>query len=166
MNIFDEIDQFAKKNPSTKKKQSVPEQYRILNCTIDSSTKDIKESYHRLLKKYHPDVNKSSDAPENLRKVVEAYKKLQLTHRDPITTKTSPPKADPPPKPKPKKPDIYRTLINGAIYVDEWMFDFDDVDVCAMTPYGQEYVFKVAKSTKLPITVTVDGMKIEVCKEY
>lgn len=67
MNVFKEFDEFAKNNVSVKK-QTIPDHYRTLNSTPQSSLKEIKESYHELLKKYHHDINQSPDAARPTKK--------------------------------------------------------------------------------------------------
>ena len=48
--------------------------YKILELNRDCSTEDIKKSYRRLSKKYHPDVNSgSTDSEEKFKQISEAY---------------------------------------------------------------------------------------------
>lgn len=47
--------------------------YEVLGISKDASTDDIKKSYRRLARQYHPDVNKAADAEEKFKEVKEAY---------------------------------------------------------------------------------------------
>ena len=51
--------------------------YKILNVAPDASLAEIKRAYRALIKKWHPDVNRSEDALERTRKIIEAWKVLQ-----------------------------------------------------------------------------------------
>ncbi|MFC7393297.1 molecular chaperone DnaJ [Scopulibacillus cellulosilyticus] len=67
--------------------------YEVLGVDRDASKDDIKKAYRKLARKYHPDVNKDSDAPEKFKEVKEAYETLsnpqkkahydQFGHTDP-----------------------------------------------------------------------------------
>ncbi len=46
--------------------------YRILGVDKNSTKEEIKKSYKKLAKKYHPDLNKSSDADEKFKEINEA----------------------------------------------------------------------------------------------
>lgn len=50
--------------------------YEILNVTRKSSIQDIKLSYRKLAKKYHPDTNKSLEAEAMFKDINEAYATL------------------------------------------------------------------------------------------
>ncbi|MEM5783326.1 MAG: DnaJ domain-containing protein, partial [Candidatus Aenigmatarchaeota archaeon] len=50
--------------------------YSVLGVKSDASLKDIKEAYKTLIKKYHPDVNKSLEAEEITKKINEAYNEI------------------------------------------------------------------------------------------
>lgn len=58
----------SKKNP-----------YRVLEVPAYSSFQQIKTSYRRLSKKYHPDKNKDENAKEILLEINEAYENLKKT---------------------------------------------------------------------------------------
>ena len=47
--------------------------YRTLGVARDASADDIKKSYRRLARKYHPDVSKVADANARMKEVNEAY---------------------------------------------------------------------------------------------
>jgi DnaJ-class molecular chaperone len=47
--------------------------YKILEINQSSSDKDIKNSYRRLVKLYHPDTNKTDGADEKIKEINEAY---------------------------------------------------------------------------------------------
>lgn len=50
--------------------------YSILGIDKNASVDTIKESYRKLAKKYHPDVNKAPDAEEKFKEITEAYEVL------------------------------------------------------------------------------------------
>ena len=50
--------------------------YEILGVARDASAQAIKSAYRKLARKYHPDVNKSSDAQEKFKDINEAYEVL------------------------------------------------------------------------------------------
>lgn len=50
--------------------------YKILELTYPSNEKEIKSSYRRLVKLYHPDTNKSEGADEKIKEINEAYSTL------------------------------------------------------------------------------------------
>jgi hypothetical protein len=50
--------------------------YKILEVNSQSSTEEIKKSYRRLAKKFHPDVNKAADAQAKFIEINEAYEFL------------------------------------------------------------------------------------------
>lgn len=50
--------------------------FRILNIKSPASEDEIKQAYRELAKKYHPDVNPSSDAHEKFLEISEAYEFL------------------------------------------------------------------------------------------
>lgn len=47
--------------------------YEVLGLGKDASADDIKKSYRKLARQYHPDVNKESDAESKFKEVKEAY---------------------------------------------------------------------------------------------
>jgi curved DNA-binding protein len=51
--------------------------YRILGVERGASGEDIKKSYRKLARKYHPDVSKEPDAKEKFQEVSEAYETLR-----------------------------------------------------------------------------------------
>jgi curved DNA-binding protein CbpA len=50
--------------------------YAILGIPEDASFQEIRKSYRKLAKKYHPDRNKSSHAEETVKKINEAFEIL------------------------------------------------------------------------------------------
>jgi curved DNA-binding protein CbpA len=54
--------------------------YAILGIPEDSSFQEIRKSYRKLAKKYHPDRNKSSHAEETIKKINE-HSKFFLTKK-------------------------------------------------------------------------------------
>lgn len=67
--------------------------YEVLGISKSASKDDIKKAYRKLSKKYHPDINKETDAAEKFKEVKEAYEILsddqkraqydQFGHTDP-----------------------------------------------------------------------------------
>jgi len=51
--------------------------YRTLGVERGASDEDIKKSYRKLARKYHPDVSKEPDAKEKFQEVSEAYETLK-----------------------------------------------------------------------------------------
>lgn len=51
--------------------------YKILGVTRTAAAEDIKKSYRRLARKYHPDVSKEKDAEQKFKEVQEAYEVLK-----------------------------------------------------------------------------------------
>jgi curved DNA-binding protein len=51
--------------------------YQIMGLERDASQGDIKSSYRKLSRKYHPDVSKESDAEERFKEIGEAYEVLK-----------------------------------------------------------------------------------------
>ena len=51
--------------------------YEILGVPRSASQEDIHGAYRKLARKYHPDINKSSDAEERFKRVGEAYEVLK-----------------------------------------------------------------------------------------
>ncbi|MCR2803199.1 molecular chaperone DnaJ [Paenibacillus soyae] len=47
--------------------------YEVLGVGKDASAEDIKKSYRKLARQYHPDVNKAADAEAKFKEVKEAY---------------------------------------------------------------------------------------------
>ena len=50
--------------------------YEVLGVSKDADSDTIKKAYRSLAKKYHPDINKSADAPDKFKEVQEAYEVL------------------------------------------------------------------------------------------
>lgn len=67
--------------------------YEVLGVSEGASGDEIKKAYRKLARKYHPDVNKESDAEDKFKEVKEAYDTLsdpqkkahydQFGHTDP-----------------------------------------------------------------------------------
>jgi len=51
--------------------------YKILGVERTSTADDIKKSYRRLARKFHPDVSKEKDAEARFKEVQEAYEVLK-----------------------------------------------------------------------------------------
>ena len=51
--------------------------YKVLEVADTASPEDIKKSYKRLARKFHPDVSKEADAEARFKEVAEAYEVLK-----------------------------------------------------------------------------------------
>src|SRR5512132_69174 len=51
--------------------------YAILGVDRNASAEDIKKTYRKLARKYHPDVSKEKNAEERFKEVQEAYETLK-----------------------------------------------------------------------------------------
>ena len=83
-----------------------PHYYKILGVKTTASMEDIKQAYHRLAKKYHPDTNQGNKkSEEKLKQITEAYNVLKdygkraeydyLGQQAQTAAKTASPKAEP-----------------------------------------------------------------------
>ncbi len=50
--------------------------YETLGVTRDASKDDLRSAYRKLARRYHPDVNKDSDAEQRFKEINEAYQVL------------------------------------------------------------------------------------------
>lgn len=66
-------EQAAEKSKKGRKNQW----HDVLGVKPNASPQEIKAAYRELSKKYHPDVNKSPEAEEQMKKINEAYSKLK-----------------------------------------------------------------------------------------
>ncbi len=55
--------------------------YEVLGVSKTSSTDEVKNQYRKLALKFHPDRNKSSEAPEHFKEISEAYAVLSNTEK-------------------------------------------------------------------------------------
>ncbi|MDP9141446.1 MAG: DnaJ domain-containing protein, partial [Pseudomonadota bacterium] len=51
----------------------VKDYYATLGLKRTASADEIKRTYRKLARKYHPDVNKEADAEDRFKRVAEAY---------------------------------------------------------------------------------------------
>ena len=51
--------------------------YKVMGVNRDSTSDEIKRAYKKLARKYHPDVNKATDAEVRFKEVGEAYAVLK-----------------------------------------------------------------------------------------
>ena len=47
--------------------------YSILGVSSDAGTDDIRKSFQKLARQYHPDINKEAGAEEKFKEISEAY---------------------------------------------------------------------------------------------
>ena len=47
--------------------------YEILGVERNASAAEVKKSYRRLARKFHPDLNKSKEAEQKFKEITEAY---------------------------------------------------------------------------------------------
>lgn len=82
--------------------------YRVLGLRTGASYEDIKASYRRLARQYHPDVNPGQQAEEKFIQVTEAYKYLLGVVQPPEGTTTEKPSRPSTPPPPPAKVRVTR----------------------------------------------------------
>lgn len=70
-------------------KEEIQEYHILFNLKPDFSNDELKKSFRQLIKKYHPDINKSEGSIVMTRKICEAYNKLKVLHQ-PAAEKTKP----------------------------------------------------------------------------
>ncbi|HLE45658.1 MAG TPA: J domain-containing protein [Thermoplasmata archaeon] len=94
------------------------ELYEILGVRPTTSPDGIKRAYRRLVKRYHPDVNKQRGAKEIFLEVKEAYEVLSnpLLRRE-YDERTARETGAPGPVPRPTKPGAPRKVRIPAEYV-------------------------------------------------
>jgi hypothetical protein len=51
----------------------------ILGVKVGATWAEIRQAYHSLIRKWHPDVNKAPEATEECRKIIAAYTLLEET---------------------------------------------------------------------------------------
>ena len=56
--------------------------YKVLGVTKNDSQEDIRKAFRKKAMDYHPDRNKSSDAPEKFKKSTKHTKYCQMLKRD------------------------------------------------------------------------------------
>lgn len=61
--------------------KGTPNHYDTLKIKRDSTQEDIKSAYYDLSKKYHPDINTSSDAKKQFQQISDAYEVLGNFHK-------------------------------------------------------------------------------------
>ncbi len=55
--------------------------YEVLGVSRSASADEIKKSYRRLARQYHPDLNKEADAEGKFKEINEAYEVLSDTDK-------------------------------------------------------------------------------------
>ncbi|MGC8647814.1 MAG: DnaJ domain-containing protein [Candidatus Micrarchaeia archaeon] len=78
--FIEEYGKVVKEFEDAKKRLSISDErrkyFKVLGISPGSSQREIKEAYRSMMKRYHPDVNKSKDALIIAEKVNEAYQML------------------------------------------------------------------------------------------
>lgn len=82
--------------------------YRLLGLRTGASYEDIKSSYRRLARQYHPDVNPGQQAEEKFIQITEAYKYLLGVVQPPEGTTSQNPSRPPAPPPPTAKVRVTR----------------------------------------------------------
>jgi len=54
--------------------------YQILGVDLTASTQEIRDAYHRLAHKYHPDISTLFNCEQIFKEITEAYTALRKTH--------------------------------------------------------------------------------------
>ncbi len=70
----------------------------ILELSTNPTLQEVRDNYRKLVKKWHPDINKSPEAPEKMKLINRAYA---------LATGKEQPRQQPPPP-----PPQYRVVIN------------------------------------------------------
>lgn len=80
MKMLPHLDLFRNRMMSTlKSKKKIKEYYRLLNLQEGCSADDVRESFHKLAKQYHPDGGSDTADSATFIKIEEAYRKV-LSH--------------------------------------------------------------------------------------
>jgi hypothetical protein len=64
--------------------------YNVLGLTPGASEEEIRKRYRKLVKKFHPDVNKDANAERKFIEIQEAYEELMSDNQDQITVEETP----------------------------------------------------------------------------
>jgi tetratricopeptide (TPR) repeat protein len=113
---------------------NLAESYRLLGLKSGASFEDIKASYRRLARQYHPDMSSgSARTKDKFIEVTTAYKSLlgALDQPSVSPSSVSPSSIDdradcPPPRPAPSKPETLRKAVqlkeNASLSIEEQKF--------------------------------------------
>jgi hypothetical protein len=64
--------------------------YNVMGLTPGASEEEIRKRYRKLVKKFHPDVNKDANAERKFIEIQEAYEELMSDNQDQITVEETP----------------------------------------------------------------------------
>ncbi|MEN9973032.1 MAG: hypothetical protein RIS20_1379 [Bacteroidota bacterium] len=64
--------------------------YNVLGLTPGASEEEIRKRYRKLVKKFHPDVNKDANAERKFIEIQEAYEELMSDNQEQITVEETP----------------------------------------------------------------------------
>ena len=90
--------------------------YRVLGLPTTATQEEIKQAYRKLVKLYHPDINKSPEAPQRFKEIQKAYEYLKNMDEEHSTIYKYPPR--PYQQPIIVKYNIYGSGINNFGFTD------------------------------------------------
>jgi hypothetical protein len=64
--------------------------YNVMGLTPGASEEEIRKRYRKLVKKFHPDVNKDANAERKFIEIQEAYEELMSDNQEQITVEETP----------------------------------------------------------------------------
>ena len=125
---------------------SNPIHYSNLNVDQYSSFDDIKASYRNLVKKYHPDLNKSGE--ENFKKINNSYHWLLKNHKQNLAVPFKPRNLD-----DRKFEKLYRVISvskgSASITLPKYNYEYD-IKFYILTEDGFEFTLTLDKNITLP----------------
>lgn len=99
--------------------------YEILGINISATQEEVKKAYHRMAKKYHPDMNPNIDTTEKMKEINEAYETLSDIEKRKDYDKTLKPKSNEPKINNEKAYSSYtKTKEESESDLDDWLKDY------------------------------------------